>query len=388
MSSGGSSARGAGSNDADAPVAAAHRVLVVGECLVDLAPAAPPQGQGAPQAQATAREQHAGEDDSPGLAKSPGSAATARAPNHQPRHQLVALPGGGPANIAIGLARLEVPCDFAGRFSRGGFGPWLRQNMADNGLGLRFSVDADEAATIALVTLDDQGRASYTFYGPTTADWQWANDELPDLKDQGFGGRAVKAVHTGSLALALEPGASVIAAWLTDLHRHSDVLISFDPNVRPGFVGDLSVYRDRLTSVVRSAHIVKASTDDLEAVFPGTSPRLVAEEWHSLGVPLVVITEGPDGATAYHRSGACAHCSPPPINLADTIGAGDAFTSAFLAYFSRHGLLSPEAISGLAEAHLVSSLGDAVMASAFTCSRLGADPPSRSELARFIGQRA
>jgi fructokinase len=314
--------------------------------------------------------------------------STAPAGNHQRRHHLVALPGGGPANIAVGLARLEVPCDFAGRFSRAGFGPWLRQNMADNGLDLRFSVDADEAATLALVTLDGEGRASYTFYGPTTADWQWAAGELPDLEDQDTTGPAVKAVHTGSLALALEPGASVIAAWLTDLRRHSRVLISFDPNVRPGFVSELSAYRERLTAVIRSAHIVKASTDDLDAVYPGTAPRSVAEEWLSLGVPLVVITEGPDGATAYHRSGASTHRRPPAINLADTIGAGDAFTSAFLAYFSNHRLLSPEAISGLTEAELSSSLGEAVTASAFTCSRLGADPPSRVELAHFVGQQA
>ena len=59
-----------------------------------------------------------------------------------------------------------MPCAFAGRFSRRGFGPWLRQNLAGNGIDLRFSVDADEDATMALVTLDSDGRASYTFYWP------------------------------------------------------------------------------------------------------------------------------------------------------------------------------------------------------------------------------
>jgi fructokinase len=286
----------------------------------------------------------------------------------------------------VGLARLDVPCTFAGRFSRGGFGPWLRQNLVDNGLDLSFSVEADEAATIALVTLDRSGRASYTFYGPATADWQWAGSELPDLRNQGQAGPPVKAVHTGSLALALDPGATAITAWLTNLRHQTEVLISFDPNVRPGLTGDLSVYRERLSSVIRSAHIVKASTEDVEAVYPGTAPPSVAEQWLSLGVPLVVITEGPDGATAYHQNGAHAHCSPPPINLADTIGAGDAFTSALLAYFSEHGLLSRAAIAALDQAELRSSLAQAVAASAFTCSRLGADPPSVLELTRFVDQ--
>ncbi len=196
----------------------------------------------------------------------------------------------------------------------------------------------------------------------------------------------VKAVHTGSLALALEPGASVITAWLTNLRYQTEVLISFDPNVRPSLSGDLPIYRERLTRVIRSAHIVKASTDDVEAVYPGAAPRSVAEQWLSLGVPLVVITEGPEGATAYHQNGASTHCRPPAINLADTIGAGDAFTSALLAYFNNHGLLSRGGIAGLDQAQLRSSLAQAVAASALTCSRLGADPPSVIELARFVDQ--
>jgi fructokinase len=327
-------------------------ILVLGECLADIAPAPSP----------------------------------APAVRDQPRQQLVAMPGGGPANIAVGLARLEVPCTFAGRFSRGGFGPWLRQNLTDNGLDLSFSIDTDDAATIALVTLDSRGRASYTFYGPATADWQWTKEELPQLEGPHHGRPAVSAVHTGSLVLALEPGATAITGWLTNLRQAGRVLISFDPNVRPGLAGDLSSFRDRLTTVVRSSHIVKASTEDVEAVYPGTSPGTVAEKWLSLGVPLVVITEGADGATAYHQNGASTHCFPPPIELADTIGAGDAFTSALLGYFAEQGLLSPGGIADLGQDHLRASVGQAVAAGALTCSRLGADPPNRRELARFLDE--
>jgi fructokinase len=136
--------------------------------------------------------------------------------------------------------------------------------------------------------------------------------------------------------------------------------------------------------VVRTAHVVRASSDDVEAVYPGTAPGAVAEEWLSLGASLVLITEGPDGATAYCQGGASTHCSPPPIELTDTIGAGDAFTSALLAYFSASGLLSPSGIAHLTEAQLRSSVAQAVAAGALTCTRVGADPPSRLELARFL----
>ncbi len=362
---------------------AAGYILVLGECLADLAPASGAAVDLVPDNSGTrADAESAG---SPGITPAEEQALN-RAPavRHRARQQLVALPGGGPANIAVGLARLEVLCTFAGRFSRGGFGPWLRGNLDDNGVDLSFSVDADEPATIALVTLDSHGRASYTFYGPTTADWQWAHSELPDFGRQNPGRPAVKAVHTGSLALALEPGASAIASWLTNLRQRGQVLISFDPNVRPGFVGDLSAYRERLTEVVRTAHVVRASIDDVEAVYPGKAPRAVAEEWLALGASLVLITEGPGGATAYYQDGASTHCSPPPIELADTIGAGDAFTSALLAYFSDNGLLSPSGIAHLTEAQLRSSVAEAVAAGSLTCTRVGADPPSRLELARFL----
>jgi fructokinase len=388
VTSAGSGNTGTEGNDDDGAGGGAHRILVLGECLVDLAPVLP---SNIDMAGRHANDSLASTEAAPppiGTAEGGGTSPASGA-GGQRRQHLVALPGGGPANIAVGLARLDVPCAFAGRFSRGGFGPWLRQNLIDNRLDLSFSVDADEAATIALVTLDSYGRASYTFYGPTTVDWQWSDGELPDLGSQGQTEEhlSIAAVHTGSLALALEPGASAITAWLTKLRQQAQVLISFDPNVRPGLVGDLSSYRERLTTVVRSAHIVKASTDDIEAVYEDATPRSVAEKWLSLGVPLVVITEGPDGATAYHQSGAFTHCNPPPIKLADTIGAGDAFTSALLAYFSQHGLLSPGSIARLTEAELRSSIARAVAASALTCSRLGADPPSRLELARFVDKQ-
>ncbi len=236
-------------------------VLVVGECLVDLAPA--------------------GEGTDTGGTETP-----------QPRLHYVAMPGGGPANVALGLSRLDVRTAFAGRFARQGFGPWLRDHLAANGVDLGLSVGADEAATLAVVTLDNEGRASYTFYGRDTADWQWTENELPDLAGPEGRNFGVAAVHTGSLALALNPGAAVLAGWLTALRRAGSVLISFDPNVRPGLAGDIGAYRARLETVISSAHIVKASNEDIESLYPGSAPPAVAETWISLGASVVIITEG------------------------------------------------------------------------------------------------
>ena len=334
------------------------RALVVGECLVDLASAS----SGAP---------------------SEGSAGTGKVGAWARR--LLAMPGGGPANVAVGLARLGVPTTFAGRFSREGFGPWLRSYLVANGIDLALSVDADEDATLALVTLDDQGRAAYTFYGPGTADWQWKASELPNLTAE-HASLGTGAVQTGSIALTLDPGAEVLAGWLADIRRANRVLVSFDPNIRPSLIGDLSDYRERLPGVISSSHIVKASDEDIEVLYPSETAPEVADKWLSEGVSLVVITQGALGATAFHKSGARAQWAPPHIEVADTIGAGDSFSAALLAYFAKTGLLEPDALATLGEGHLHDAIAQAVSASALTCTRPGADPPTEQELDRFIAE--
>lgn len=333
---------------------------MVGECLVDLAPSAAGGG---------ARD---------------GAGHAIR----QPSQQFVAMPGGSCANVAVGLARLGVHTSFAARLARQGFGPWLRRYFSDNGIHLGLSVDAGEPATLAVVTLDSQGRATYTFYGPETADWQWRENELPAPNANALAAHGLGAVHTGSLAIAFEPGGQVLAQWLAKLRRDNDVLISFDPNMRslPGH--DEAAYRRRLEDVIANAHVVKASNEDVEAMYPGSAPVDAAEMWLSAGPCLVVITQGPGGATAWHRNGFKAHLSPPSIKIADTIGAGDAFSAGLLACFAGRGLLHPDRLATAAPAELEAALAQAVATSAFTCTRPGGDPPDARELEVFVAQQA
>jgi fructokinase len=332
----------------------------VGECLIDLAPT----GAGG------------------GVRGSAGHGL------RQPWQQFMAMPGGSCANVAVGLARLGVRTSFAARIAGQGFGPWLRQYFSDNGIDLALSVDAPEPATLAVVTLDSQGRASYTFYGPETADWQWRESELPVPKRAALAGYGLGAVHTGSLAIAFEPGGHVLAQWLTKLRQDNDVLISFDPNMRSLPGNDDAAYRSRLEDVIASSHVVKASNEDVQAMYPGSAPLDAVDKWLSAGVSLVVITEGADGATAWHRNGFEAHFSPPSIKIADTIGAGDAFSAGLLAYFADRGLLHPGGLAQAGPAELQAALDQAIATSAFTCTRPGGDPPDAGELEAFVAQQA
>jgi fructokinase len=300
------------------------------------------------------------------------TAATSLGPEATAAH-LSAHFGGSPANVAVGLARLDISTGFAGRLAAGGFGPWLRGHLERNGVDLSYAVDAAEPATLALVSLDEAGRASYTFYGPETADWQWHPDELPPPESLD-----AAVVHTGSLATLLDPGASVVRRWVAAIRQGGRTLISIDPNVRPALVQDRADFAQALDDLVAQAHVVKVSEEDL-AFLPGSS-EATAERWLASGCDLVVITRGGDGASALHRGGARVDVPAPVVEVADTVGAGDSFTAGLLGYLADHDLLQPAAVAELSAEHLADALSWATRVSAITCTRPGANPPFRAEL--------
>ena len=139
-----------------------------------------------------------------------------------------AHPGGSAANVAVGLARLGVPCSILARVSTDALGGQLASHLAGNGVSLRDAVRAAEPTTLALASLDEAGRAAYSFYFQGTADWQWRRDELP-----GALAPDVTALHAGSMTLALAPGARAVEDLLAAERARGRVTISIDPNIRP-----------------------------------------------------------------------------------------------------------------------------------------------------------
>lgn len=285
-----------------------------------------------------------------------------------------ARPGGSPFNVAIGLARLGHRTALMARLADNAFGRLLREHAAAEGVDLAGAPHADEPTTLAVVSLDADGHAGYDFYLEGTADWQWTDAELARVPAD------TAVLHVGSLAAWTRPGSSRILAAAERLRERGSTLISYDPNIRPLLLGKPEQARPLVEDFVAVAHVVKASREDVEWLYPGTDLARIGERWLELGVLAVVITDGPHGAHLLRANAAPQHRPGRTIQLVDTIGAGDAFTSGLLGALVRRRLHTPRELSQSPAALLAEAVDEAVLISALTCERVGADPPFASAL--------
>jgi fructokinase len=289
-----------------------------------------------------------------------------------------ALPGGAPANVAIGLARLGSPVSLLARIGEDAFGRMIRDHITGNGVSARDLVIAAEPTTLAVAVLDSEGRATYDFYVQGTADWQWERHELPEPL-----AADVTALHAGSLALAIEPGAAVIEEMIRRERRRGAVTITLDPNIRPALAQDRPSELARVERQVALADVVKASEEDLAWLYPGETLESAARSWQRLGPRLVVVTLGAEGAFALGPDGTEVRRPSRPVRLVDTVGAGDAFCAGLLDAMDRADLLGADgktALEGLDADTLIGLLDRALLVAALTCERPGADPPSRADV--------
>ena len=282
------------------------------------------------------------------------------------------LPGGSPANTAVGLGRLGTPTALLARLADDRLGALLRAHLETSNVGLDHAVRSTAPTTLAVVDVDRDGAAGYSFYIDGCADGGWQVTDLPtDLPPDA-------ALHVGgSFALAVEPMAAAFDTLLS--REHPRRVVTFDPNIRPSLIGDETLVRDRLWRWLGMVDVVKVSADDLGWIAPNRPPADVAAEWLELGPALVVVTRGADGVHASGR-GSELHLPGVPVAIADTVGAGDAFMAGLLAALDRTDRLTRTALVALTGTDLAEVLDYAQRVAAITCTRPGADPPWFDEL--------
>ena len=280
-------------------------------------------------------------------------------------------PGGGPFNTARTVGRLGLAPAFLGRLSADSFGRQLRTRLDQDGVMLAVPQLADAPTTLAVVDLDAAGAPRYRFYLAGTSAGALEYPLLEAALPEGM-----TALHAGSLALVMEPIATSIERLVTtDLP--AGPLVMIDPNCRPGAITDRSAYQARLARILRRADVVKVSMEDLGYLYPGAAARDAATTLLGQGAQLVLVTDGPRPARAF-LPGQELSVDVPAVRVVDTIGAGDAFGGAFLAWWSGNELTT----SDLRRPGPVrAALRAAAEVASLTCTRAGAEPPWLEELA-------
>jgi fructokinase len=290
---------------------------------------------------------------------------------------LAAHPGGSPANVAVALARLGVPVTLRTRLGRDGLGGMVLAHLEASGVHVDGGADERAATSLAIATLA-AGVASYDFR------IEWDMGPMAPLPIE------ARCLHTGSLATVLAPGKEHVVDLMEREHERGRATLSYDPNVRPALLGDAEGARPDIERLVALSDVVKVSQEDLEWLYPNRADEDVARGWlTSPGPGIVVVTRG--GAGVFAVSGGLEMHRPAiPVELVDTVGAGDAFTSGLLDGLHRADLLGGarrEALTAIDEATLASVLDAATLISAITCSRPGADPPTRAEVDAALAAR-
>ena len=274
--------------------------------------------------------------------------------------------GGGPANTAKALARLDYDVDFIDGISTDSFGVIARKELERDKVGLGLCLTSDKPTCTATVTVDAQGGARYDFVIDGTATFDFNSQWLPDperLKPS--------VLHIGTLVTIIEPSASVLYDWAVRVGEFAPII--FDPNIRPSVMGDRQKYSQAVEKWVGISSIVKVSDDDIAWLYPDESLDEVARRWIAGGVSCVVITRGAHGLIGYTEHG-IEEVDAVKTVVVDTVGAGDTVGAIVVEGVIKH------SVAGLVGQTLNAVLHKAAVAAAITCSRAGAQPPRTHEL--------
>ncbi|CAM2774775.1 fructokinase [Pseudomonas gessardii] len=283
-----------------------------------------------------------------------------------------AIAGGSPFNVAVGLRRLGIEVGLLAGLSSDYLGQRLRQVLRDEGVRDDYLVEFAAPTTLAMVALGANGSPHYSFRGEGCADRQLQLGHLPVLDAQ------VRGLHFGSFSLVVQPVADSLLALLR--RESGQRLISLDPNVRLNPEPDIEVWRQRVAELVQHADLIKVSDEDLHLLYPGQAPESVLHGWLQYRCQLIFLTRGGQGATVFSRQHGSWSAPAVPVVMADTVGAGDTFQAALIAWLTEQQLDSVDGVQGLAREQIDAMLRFAIRAAALTCSKTGPDLPYRQQL--------
>ncbi|MEH7234591.1 aminoimidazole riboside kinase [Bacillus sp. JJ1562] len=242
--------------------------------------------------------------------------------------QFLKSPGGAPANVAVGAARLGAKSSFVGKVGDDVLGNFLKQTLTN------FNVQTDTMylskefrTAIVFVTLGEDGEREFSFYIEKSADRFLTPEEISaSLFDEH------NVFHFGSISLIDDPAESATKKAL-QLAKENGLVVSYDPNLRQMLWKDLDTAKQKITSMLSEADVVKLSEVELEFITGETDIERGVEKLAEYNIPLLFITLGKDGVHAFYK-GESIFVEARKVKSVDTTGAGDAFVSGLLYQFS------------------------------------------------------
>lgn len=283
-----------------------------------------------------------------------------------------ANPGGAPANLAVAASRLGAKTAFIGRVGKDSYGEFLRRTLEENRVDVSgLSVDPVQHTTLAIVTLDETGERSFSFYRDPSADVNLRVEDAPAalLSD-------TRILHFGSVSLTAEPSRSATLEAAKMAKEHG-AWISYDPNYRASLWSDESTAIRQMLEPLPLVDILKVSDEELPLLTGLTDPERGSARLAEKGAKLVLVTLGAEGAF-YRFGGKIGHIPGLKVTVGDTNGAGDTFFGALLSQ-----LVKRERLEALTQQELEAMIAFANRAAAITTSRHGAIPamPTLAEMA-------
>ena len=282
-----------------------------------------------------------------------------------------AIAGGSPFNVAVGLRRLGVEAALFGGLSSDYLGTRLRRVLEEEGVDCGFLVPSDAPTTLAMVGLDASGSAQYQFRGDGCADRQVRLEHLPTLDGR------IRGLHVGSYTLVVTPVADTLLA-LVRRERPA-----------PGQPGSQRAPRPaaghRPLAAPGRGLRQSCAPDQGQRGRPGPAlprprPRRGGPRLAEPALPAGLRHHGGAGASVHCTHGSWSRPADTALPLRDTVGAGDTFQAATLAYLRRLDADSPAGLAALSREEIDAMLAFAIRAAAVTCSRVGPDLPFAHEL--------
>lgn len=271
------------------------------------------------------------------------------------------LLGGSALNTASVLAKAGLPVRFIGELGHDTLGGWAMQQIAARGIQSQYIRQLPVPTPLALAELDAKGNATYTFY-------RLFEGHAFDPNPQALQGASW--FHFGSLSSFDSRNIPGLQALLQQAQSQG-VAVSFDPNLR---AAPTKAYWQQLEAYLPYIQLLKCSHEDAQALFPQAAPSQLLGHLQSLGVPLVVMTLGKEGAVAA-LAGQVVQVAGTPVQVVDTIGAGDTFSAGLLYGLLKLGVASRAQLLSWEGEGLKRVLQAAGQLAALACTVQGASLP-------------